>query len=71
MIAEFAPFGTATPTAIAEFERRNRVSLPDDYRAVLAVSNGGLLKRAVARIKGPGEELLVEVVLGLGLKASF
>ena len=63
----FVPTGKSSEESISAFEREIQFRLPDDYRAFLRDTNGGVCQHALIRPQRPGE-LLIDCLFGLGVK---
>ena len=71
MATDLRSFGGTSPAAVEAFERRNGLALPEDYRGFLIKHNGALVGPAACFVNGPDQEVLVQVLLGLGREADF
>ena len=58
-------FSGGTSSAVADFEHRNKIVLPDDYRQFLIERNGGLLNLLGIFIADVNQPVIVNVLFGL------
>lgn len=63
--------GKSTDEIVRSFEDRNRMRLPGDYRKFLLDYNGGLVESGCCNVQGVGQDVLVQVLLGVGLARDF
>ena len=66
MRAFLKSFGGISAAAVEEFERRNQLTLPADYREFLIHNNGGQLHAMACFITDVDDGVLVEILLGVG-----
>lgn len=70
-MSELRSFGGTSPSVIDAFERLNNVVLPADYKAFLIEHNGRHLTAMACTVKGLNQQVLVEVLLGIGQQQDF
>jgi hypothetical protein len=68
---KIAPFGSATEEAIRAFEERFALKLPNDYREMLKVWNGGFVKNGYFPVPGLSSFLGFTILYGRGVETMF